>query len=66
MEGPIVNRVEESGLIQLDLASLLTPPPVDVVDLSSWLDQGVLLREQPFRDHVKAWDADALRRASLP
>ena len=60
MEGPIVNRVEKSGLIQLDLASLLTPPPVDVVDLSTWLDQGVLLREQPFRDHVKAWDASAL------
>ncbi|HCL46777.1 MAG TPA: hypothetical protein DHW55_05915 [Flavobacteriales bacterium] len=60
MERPIVNRVEESGLIQLDLASLLTPPPVDVVDLSTWLDRGILLREQPFRDHVKAWDANAL------
>ena len=33
---------------------------MDVVDLSTWLDQGVLLREQPFRDHVKAWDASAI------
>ena len=60
MERPIVNRVEESGLIQLDLASLLTPASSGRGGLEQWLDQGILLREQPFRDHVKAWDANAL------
>tara|TARA_B100001115_G_C15620275_1_gene297678 strand:+ start:96 stop:605 length:510 start_codon:yes stop_codon:yes gene_type:complete len=61
MEGHIVNRVEESGLIQLDLASLLEPAPVEVVDLSSWLDSGIILREKPFRNSITSWDASKLK-----
>ena len=46
MEEPIVNRVEESGLIQVDLGQLLTPRPTASVDLAEWLDQGIVLREK--------------------
>ena len=60
MEDPIVNRVQDSGLIQLDLASLLAPPPTAEVDLAQWLEQGFLLREKPFREGVAAMDAAAL------
>ena len=52
MEEPIVNRVEESGLIQVDLGKLLTPRPTSSVDLSEWLDQGIVLREKAFRQQV--------------
>ena len=60
MEEPIVNRVEESGLIQVDLGKLLTPRPTASVDLSEWLDQGIVLREKAFRQQVSEWDASAL------
>lgn len=60
MEGPIVNRVEASGLIQLDLANLLAPAPVEQVDLAVWLDGGIVLREKSFREEVDRWDASPL------
>ena len=60
MEEPIVNRVEESGLIQVDLGKLLTPRPTASVDLSEWLDQGIVLREKAFRQQVSEWDASQL------
>ena len=59
MEEPLVNRVQESGLIQLDLSRELLPRQVDVVDVSQWLDQGFVLREKDFRDSVKSWDASS-------
>ena len=55
----MVNRVQESGLIQLDLSRELQPRPVDEVDVSQWLDQGFVLREKDFRDNIKRWDASA-------
>ena len=57
MEEPLVNRVQESGLIQLDLERELAPPKVANVDLSAWLEGGFVLREKHFRQEVKAWDA---------
>ena len=59
MEEPLVNRVQESGLIQLDLERELAPPKVASVDLSAWLDGGFVLREKHFRQEVAAWDATA-------
>ena len=61
MEEPIVNRVEESGLIQVDLGQLLTPRPTAAVDLAKWLDQGFVLREKAFRQQVSEWDASGLK-----
>ena len=60
MDNPIVNRVQESGLIQVDLSSLLEPRPVDSIDVAQWLDNGFILREKPFRDAVAQWDASPL------
>ena len=45
MEEPLVNRVQESGLIHLDLRRELQTRPVDEVNVSQWLDQGFVLRE---------------------
>lgn len=60
MDEPIVNRVQESGLIQVDLSSLLKPRPVSSIDVAQWLDNGFILREKPFRDAVAQWDASPL------
>lgn len=52
----IVNRVAESAIETVDLASLV--PDVDVVefDLAPFLYRGVVLREKEFRGAVKAHD----------
>ena len=60
MEEPLVNRVQESGLIQLDLATLLSPEPTSEVDLARWLAEGGVLREKSFREGVTAWDDASL------
>lgn len=60
MEEPILNRVQASGLVQVDLASLVSVPPASEVDLAQWLDQGWVLREKPFREAISAWDTAAL------
>ena len=61
MEEPIVNRVEESGLIQVDLASLLADArPTASVDLSEWLDQGICFVKSPFVKGWPPWDASQL------
>ena len=49
----IINKVEASGLVQLELKDLL--PNVDVVglDLAPFLWQGMVLREKEFRQEMK-------------
>ena len=57
MDQPIVNRVEASGILQVELTSWLQPPPVSTLDLSEWLEGGMVLREKAFRAAVDALDA---------
>ena len=57
MDQPIVNRVEASGILQVELTSWLQPPPVSNLDLSEWLEGGMVLREKAFRAAVDALDA---------
>jgi len=56
MEDAIRNRVEESGLVQLDLAAELEGRTLRNLDLAPQLWQGVVLREQPYRDWLKTLD----------
>ena len=46
---PIRNRVDESGLIALDLDQLAPKANIRSLDLSAYLEQGLILREKPFR-----------------
>ena len=46
---PIRNRVDESGLIALDLDQLAPKANVRSLDLSAYLEKGLILREKPFR-----------------
>jgi len=54
---PIVNRVEQSGLITLDLENYF-PKPEEIVaiDLKDFLFKGLILREADFRETVKQTD----------
>ncbi len=57
MEEPILNRVEASGIIQLELERWLEAPPVVACDLASELIDGFVLMEKPFRAAVAEWKA---------
>ena len=54
MEEEIRNRVDESGLMSLDLGDLLPKGVILPFDLHDYLWQGLILREKPFRDALKA------------
>ena len=56
MEDAIRNRVEESGLVQLDLSALLSSRPLRDLDIAPQLWQGLAIREQEFRTWLKALD----------
>jgi hypothetical protein len=49
----IVNKVEQSSLIQLDLASFKPKETIEVIDLKENLWQGLALKEKDFREFVK-------------
>ena len=57
--GAIVNRVAQSALVTLDLATVLDAPPVVAFDLAPHLHRGLVLRERDFRAALAALDLDA-------
>lgn len=52
----IVNKVEASGLVQIELRQLLPEVNVQGFDLADHLWQGMVLREKEFRAAMKALD----------
>lgn len=65
MEDAIRNRVEESGLVQLDLSAHLKGRKLVGLDLAPQLWEGLVLREKPFRDWLAAWDLEAFAGADV-
>ena len=53
---PIVNKVAASGIITIDLARFLPEKPLKMVDLSTYLWMGMVLKEKEFRAAVLATD----------
>ena len=54
---PIVNRVEQSGLITIDLENYFpTRQEIVSIDLKDFLFKGMILREAEFRETVKNTD----------
>lgn len=54
--GIIVNRVAQSGIITLDLATFYPPEPIKVFDLKGFLFMEMILREKEFRAALKELD----------
>ena len=61
MADTIVNRVAASALITFDLEKLYQIGSRQFIDLSQWLDQGLLLKEKEFRAQLKAHDWSTYR-----
>ncbi len=60
---PIVNRVAKSALINIDLADHPPKNPVVSLDLSLFLEQGLILREKDFRAQLSKLDKSAFKDA---
>ena len=56
MADTIVNRVAASALITFDLEKLYQIGSRQSIDLSQWLEQGLMLKEKEFRAQLKAHD----------
>jgi hypothetical protein len=56
MEDAIRNRVEESGLVQLDLSAELNSRSLKDLDLAPQLWEGLVLREKSFREWLVELD----------
>jgi hypothetical protein len=61
MEKEIVNRVANSQLLTLDLETFYPKGPRFEVDISQWLEEGLILRETHFRNALKAYDWETYR-----
>lgn len=55
MDG-IVNKVQESGLISIDLATYKPTQSISGIDISEQLWQGLVLKEKDFRSWIKEHD----------
>jgi len=56
MEGHIINKVEKSGLVQLDMETWLDDREVVLYDISQNLFQGLVIREKDLRTFIKEND----------
>lgn len=56
MENEIVNRVANSKLVTIDLEDFYPEGQRVLFDISSWLFEGLLLKEKDFREQVKNHD----------
>ena len=52
----IINRVNESGLMQFDLEELFVPGERVLFDLKEWLFEELILKEKDFRERIKSHD----------
>jgi len=57
----IVNRVEKSGLITLDLGDFYVDGERVLLDIKPWLYEEMIVREKEFRQHVQEHDWDNYR-----
>jgi len=48
----IVNRVQRSGLITIDLDEIVIPENILEIDIKNWLFEGLFLKEKEFRANV--------------
>ncbi|KAB2813958.1 DUF2480 family protein [Phaeocystidibacter luteus] len=56
MADEIVNKIANSGLVNIDLEELYPKSKRHALDIAPWLYEGVMLREKDFRDHIKNHD----------
>ncbi|MEM7084788.1 MAG: DUF2480 family protein [Bacteroidota bacterium] len=63
MEDEIVNRVANSKLVTIDLEDFYPEGKRMTLDISTWLMDGIILREKEFRQHLKDYDWSSYKDA---
>lgn len=63
MAQEIVNRVANSTLVTFDIADYYPRGERKILDISQWLDQGIVLREKEFRSALVAFDFSSFKDA---
>jgi hypothetical protein len=53
MAEEIINKVAASGLVTLDFEEMIRDEEIVVIDIATQLENGLVLREKPFRDWLK-------------
>jgi len=61
----IINKVKESGLIQLDLADFKPTEEFVGIDLAQQLWQGLILKEKDFRNWIKTENWEQFRNKAV-
>jgi hypothetical protein len=61
MSEPIVNKVAESGLVEIDLEDFYPSGETAVFDLKDYLFMGLILKEKDFREALKKGDFSGYR-----
>ncbi len=52
----IINKVAQSSLVVFDLEDFYPKEPIVSVDISTWLEDGFILKEKAFREALKQHD----------
>jgi hypothetical protein len=52
VSGEIINKIESAGLITLDLQDFIIPGSRIGLDLASWLDDGLIIKEASFKKRL--------------
>jgi hypothetical protein len=65
MDAPLVNRVANSGLVTIDLEEMYPAGEIVPFDLKGYLFMELILKEQDFRDALKALDWEQFRGKNL-
>ena len=53
MENEIINKVDQSGLLQIDPEQYYVAGERELLDLTPWLFENVILKEKIFREHIQ-------------
>ena len=56
MDENIINRVQKSGIITIDLDDVNVPNNLFEIDIKNWLHEGLFLKEKDFREKIKNHD----------
>lgn len=56
MENTLVNKVSQSGLINLNLENWYPEPPIAILDMKQFLYMGLIVKEKEFRENLNLHD----------
>ena len=56
MEKNIINRVQKSGIVTIDLDDVNIPENLFEIDIKNWLHQELFLKEKEYRNNILSHD----------